>query len=181
MTDVSRCHDEAIFHRRGRTCPPTERAAYPGRGLRRRPGAARRRSKRLLRAHAKPAASWNRRPRTGGYRTIEPPHHRSARARSSARTSCCSRSAKAAWAWSSWPSRPSRSSGKVALKVIKPGMDTRQVIARFEAERQALAMMDHPNIARCSTPGHDRDRPAVLRHGTGPRRADHRVLRRATT
>jgi serine/threonine protein kinase len=37
---------------------------------------------------------------------------------------------------------------KVALKVIKPGMDTRQVIARFEAERQALAMMDHPNIAR---------------------------------
>jgi serine/threonine protein kinase len=37
---------------------------------------------------------------------------------------------------------------KVALKVIKPGMDTRQVITRFEAERQALAMMDHPNIAR---------------------------------
>jgi serine/threonine protein kinase len=37
---------------------------------------------------------------------------------------------------------------KVALKVVKPGMDTRQVIARFEAERQALAMMDHPNIAR---------------------------------
>jgi serine/threonine protein kinase len=36
---------------------------------------------------------------------------------------------------------------KVALKVIKPGMDTKQVIARFEAERQALAMMDHPNIA----------------------------------
>jgi len=37
---------------------------------------------------------------------------------------------------------------KVALKVLKPGMDTRQVIARFEAERQALAIMDHPNIAR---------------------------------
>jgi WD40 repeat protein/serine/threonine protein kinase/tetratricopeptide (TPR) repeat protein len=37
---------------------------------------------------------------------------------------------------------------KVALKIIKPGMDTRQVVARFEAERQALAMMDHPNIAR---------------------------------
>jgi tetratricopeptide (TPR) repeat protein len=37
---------------------------------------------------------------------------------------------------------------KVALKVIKPGMDTRQVIARFEAERQALSLMDHPNIAR---------------------------------
>jgi tetratricopeptide (TPR) repeat protein/tRNA A-37 threonylcarbamoyl transferase component Bud32 len=37
---------------------------------------------------------------------------------------------------------------RVALKIIKPGMDTRQVIARFEAERQALALMDHPNIAR---------------------------------
>ena len=37
---------------------------------------------------------------------------------------------------------------RVALKIIKAGMDTRQVIARFEAERQALAMMDHPNIAR---------------------------------
>ena len=37
---------------------------------------------------------------------------------------------------------------RVALKVIKPGMDTHDVIARFEAERQALALMDHPNIAR---------------------------------
>jgi serine/threonine protein kinase/tetratricopeptide (TPR) repeat protein len=37
---------------------------------------------------------------------------------------------------------------QVALKVIKPGMDTRQVIARFEAEQQALALMDHPNIAK---------------------------------
>src|SRR5262245_34638663 len=37
---------------------------------------------------------------------------------------------------------------KVALKIIKTGMDTRQVLARFEAERQALALMDHPNIAK---------------------------------
>jgi WD40 repeat protein/serine/threonine protein kinase/tetratricopeptide (TPR) repeat protein len=37
---------------------------------------------------------------------------------------------------------------KVALKVLKPGMDSRQVIARFEAERQALALMNHPNIAQ---------------------------------
>jgi serine/threonine protein kinase len=37
---------------------------------------------------------------------------------------------------------------KVALKILKPGMDTRQVVARFEAERQALALMDHPNIAK---------------------------------
>ena len=37
---------------------------------------------------------------------------------------------------------------RVALKILKPGMDTKQVVARFEAERQALAMMDHPNIAK---------------------------------
>jgi serine/threonine protein kinase/Flp pilus assembly protein TadD len=37
---------------------------------------------------------------------------------------------------------------KVAMKIIKPGMDSKQVIARFEAERQALALMEHPNIAR---------------------------------
>src|SRR5437879_1305418 len=37
---------------------------------------------------------------------------------------------------------------RVALKVIKLGMDTRSVVARFEAERQALALMDHPNIAK---------------------------------
>src|SRR5204863_7962707 len=37
---------------------------------------------------------------------------------------------------------------RVALKLIKPGMDSAQVIARFEAERQALALMDHQNIAR---------------------------------
>lgn len=36
----------------------------------------------------------------------------------------------------------------VAVKILKPGMDTRQVVARFEAERQALALMDHPNIAK---------------------------------
>src|SRR3954452_23772982 len=41
----------------------------------------------------------------------------------------------------------------VALKVIKLGMDTRQVIARFEAERQALALMDHPNIAKVHDAG----------------------------
>src|SRR5215471_8876385 len=37
---------------------------------------------------------------------------------------------------------------RVALKIIKPGLDSRQVIARFEAERQALALMDHQNIAK---------------------------------
>ena len=46
---------------------------------------------------------------------------------------------------------------KVALKIIKPGMNSRQVIARFEAERQALALMDHPTSPRSSTRG----RPAM--------------------
>src|SRR5204863_5226047 len=41
----------------------------------------------------------------------------------------------------------------VALKLIKPGMDSKQVIARFEAERQALAMMDHTNIAKVHDAG----------------------------
>ena len=67
----------------------------------------------------------------------------------------------------------------VALKIIKPGMDTRQVIARFEAERQALALMDHPNIAKVLDAGTTDSRPALLRDGAGQGRADHRVLRRA--
>jgi WD40 repeat protein/serine/threonine protein kinase len=50
---------------------------------------------------------------------------------------------------------------KVALKVIKPGMDTRQVIARFEAERQALAVMDHPNIAKVLDAGTVGEKPEV--------------------
>ena len=63
-----------------------------------------------------------------------------------------SKSAKAAWAPSGWPSRPSRSSGWWPSSSSRPAWTRRQVIARFEAERQALALMDHPNIARCSTP-----------------------------
>jgi serine/threonine protein kinase/tetratricopeptide (TPR) repeat protein len=46
---------------------------------------------------------------------------------------------------------------RVAVKVIKIGMDTREVVARFEAERQALAMMDHPNIARVIEAGASED------------------------
>jgi tetratricopeptide (TPR) repeat protein len=51
-------------------------------------------------------------------------------------------------------------SRRVALKIIKLGMDTREVIARFEAERQALAIMDHPNIAKVFDAGAtDKGRP----------------------
>jgi len=46
---------------------------------------------------------------------------------------------------------------EVALKIIKPGMDTKAVIARFEAERQALALMDHPNVARVFDAGATRE------------------------
>src|SRR5262249_42610147 len=53
---------------------------------------------------------------------------------------------------------------KVALKILKPGMDTRQVVARFEAERQALALMDHPNIAKVYDGGVTRGEG----RGTGP-------------
>ena len=49
---------------------------------------------------------------------------------------------------------------RVALKILKAGMDTHQVVARFEAERQALAMMDHPNIAKILDGGEtDQGRP----------------------
>ena len=58
---------------------------------------------------------------------------------------------------------------QVALKVIKPGMDTKQVIARFEAERQALALLDHPNIAHVFDAGAtDAGRPYfVMEHVRG--------------
>ena len=93
------------------------------------------------------------------------------------RTSSWSRSARAALAWCLWPSNSSRCGRKVALKIIKPGMDSREVIARFEAERQALAMMDHPNIAQGARRRGDAGWAAVLRDGTGARHPDHRVLR----
>ena len=52
---------------------------------------------------------------------------------------------------------------RVALKLIKPGMDSRQVIARFEAERQALARVDHPNIAKALDAGMVGEKPEVRR------------------
>jgi hypothetical protein len=96
---------------------------------------------------------------------------------------------------------------RVALKIIKFGMDTREVVARFEAERQALALMDHPNIAKVFdagstehplTPSRGTPAPPTLnsqlptlnfqlstssgpplfRHGTGPRHQDYGLLRR---
>ena len=70
-------------------------------------------------------------------------------ARSSpAGTRCSKSSARGGWAPSTGPVRPQPVKRQVALKLIKIGMDSRAVLARFDAERQALALMDHPNIAR---------------------------------
>ncbi len=54
---------------------------------------------------------------------------------------------------------------QVAIKVIKAGMDTAQVVARFEAERQALALMDHPAIAKVFDAGTTPEGRPVLRDG----------------
>jgi serine/threonine protein kinase len=61
---------------------------------------------------------------------------------------------------------------QVALKIIKLGMDTREVVARFEQERQALAMMEHPNIAKVFDAGATPDGPAIFRDGTGARKKE---------
>jgi len=53
--------------------------------------------------------------------------------------------------WVADQSEPVRS--RVGLKLIKPGMNSRQILSRFEAERQALALMDHPNIAKVDDGG----------------------------
>jgi hypothetical protein len=55
-------------------------------------------------------------------------------------------------------------------------MDTKQVVARFEAERQALALMDHPAIAKVFEAGETPDHCALLRHGVRARGAHHRAL-----
>ena len=64
---------------------------------------------------------------------------------------------------------------KVAVKIIKPGMDTRQVVARFEAERQVLALMDHPNIARVLDGGEtDEGKGTGTFCRNGPKGASHK-------
>jgi serine/threonine protein kinase len=68
---------------------------------------------------------------------------------------------------------------RVALKIIKLGMDTKQVIGRFEAERQALAMMDHPNIARIldgGTTGQVRNVECGVRNEEEPSDTPHSAL-----
>ena len=66
---------------------------------------------------------------------------------------------------------------RVALKIIRAGLDSREVLARFDLERQALALMDHEHREGVRR-RRDRARRAVLRDGAGARAPDHRVLRR---
>src|SRR5246127_4237172 len=72
---------------------------------------------------------------------------------------------------------------QVALKVIKLGMDTKQVIARFEAERQGLALMDHPNIAKVLDAGAtEAGRPYfVMELVAGPNLTDYCNQKRLST
>jgi len=92
---------------------------------------------------------WTR-PRTGiapdGFRSPFRPVKNPATG--SAATNCCNGSAKAAAGWFTWRSKPTRFAAASRSRSSKLGMDTKSVTARFEAERQALALMDHPSIAK---------------------------------
>ena len=65
---------------------------------------------------------------------------------------------------------------RVALKLIKLGMDTKSVIARFELERQAMALMDHPNIARVLDAGRHGAGPSLRSDGTGAGNQNYHLL-----
>jgi len=79
--------------------------------------------------------------------------------------------------WMAQQSEPVRR--QVAIKLIKPGMDSKQVLARFEAERQALALMDHPNIAKVFDAGTADSSPHAPREEPGPAREKHASPRTA--
>ena len=152
------------------------RAAYLGRGLRRRRRRCAARSSGCSRPTTQagdfleaPAVDADGRPSS-------PPASRGP-ARSSAPTSCWSRSARGAWASSTWPSRPQPVRRKVALKVIKPGMDTQA--GRRPVRGRAAGPGDDgpPQHRQGPRRRHHRLGPPLLRHGAGPRHPDHRVLR----
>lgn len=70
---------------------------------------------------------------------------------------------------------------RVAIKLVKAGMDSRQVLARFDAERQALALMDHPNIAKVFDGGMtEQGRPYFVGTITGVAGSARRALRPST-
>ena len=75
------------------------------------------------------------------------------------------------WETSTRPSRSSRSGATWRSGVLKPGMDTKEVVARFESERQALAMMNHSNVAHVLRCRRHLDQGALLRDGVRARRS----------
>ena len=104
----------------------------------------------------------------------------------SALTSSASRSATGRSAWSTWPSRPSRSTARWPSRSSSPAWTRERSSRRFEAERQALALMDHPNIARVLDAGtSDQGRPYFvmeLVHGVAITEfCDSRKLERRTS
>ena len=108
---------------------------------------------------------------------VRPRQDRRKPASRSAPTSCSSRSAKAASAWSGWPSRSSRCGGRVALKIIKLGHGHEggdRALRAGAAGAGDDGSSEHRQGPRCRR---DAIRAAVLRHGTGARHQDHRLLR----
>ena len=124
------------------------RGAYLDAGLRRRCRAASSVSRRCSRAHAqKPAASSNLRRAAHRCATIDhPPLERPGTQIGPYKLLEQIGEGGMGVVYVASQREPIRRT--VALKIIKPGMDTREVVTRFEAERQALALMDHPNIAK---------------------------------
>ena len=137
----------------------------------------------LLRAHEAPegflpecprAPPRRRPPSCRGFQGFQ---RRKNPATASVATSCCNKLARAAAAWFTWPSRRNRCAGGSRSRSSSSGMDTKQVIARFEAERQALALMDHPNIAKVLDAGAtETGRPYFVMELVR-RHKDHRLLR----
>ena len=68
---------------------------------------------------------------------------------------------------------------KVAVKLVKRGMDSGEILRRFARERRILARLEHPGIARLLDAGETAGRAALLRHGASGRRKDHRLLPRS--
>ena len=185
MRARSELDEEAIFlAAAGAIRRPEARGAYLDRacGRSRRCGDG---SRACSRPTSRPAASSTGRPRRRGSPEVAagPPPMASRRASASApwspaATSCSSRSARAAWARSSWPSRRSRSAARSPLKLIKPGMDSSGRPGPVRGRAAGPGADGPPEHRQGARRRHDRRRPAVLRHGAGQGRPDHRVLRR---
>ena len=186
------CGGDAELRHGSRRCwPPTTgpadpwRATPPGRPNRPHPK-PRKRPRRPTRKRVR-RRNWRPRKTDRTARTSRSPAPRRptapadpSRARSSPAGTRCSRSsARGAWAPSTGPSQTEPVKRQVALKLIKIGMDSRAVLARFDAERQALALMDHPNIARVYDGGTTEAGQPFFVMELVERRADHRVLRPA--